>query len=193
MEKLTENLDIISNLPNQPTESAEELKKQFDKAGNIIKNYLNSKVQPAVENLENGQQDYLTITNFNDYKEEQEKFQSDIDEKLEGYDDFKTQTTNKLNEITKYNDFAVEQYSYAFNLNGPFANAYGDKTIEKRGYYPLAIAGFDNTQIDHGTVQRVILTSRNAGSGLVSYTIHNRDDEAKSGTLTVYVLWVKIK
>ena len=42
MDKLTENLDFISTLPDQPTTSAAELKREFDKAGNIIKDYINN-------------------------------------------------------------------------------------------------------------------------------------------------------
>ena len=47
--ELTENLNIIQSLPNKPTEEASELKIKFDKAGNIIKVYLNDTLLPAIE------------------------------------------------------------------------------------------------------------------------------------------------
>ena len=47
--ELTENLNIIQSLPNKPTEEANELKIKFDKAGNIIKVYLNETLLPAIE------------------------------------------------------------------------------------------------------------------------------------------------
>ena len=40
--KLTDDLNIISSLSNRPTENSEELKRKFDEAGNIIKNFLNN-------------------------------------------------------------------------------------------------------------------------------------------------------
>lgn len=47
--KLNENLNIISSLPDKPTNSAIELKEKFDEAGNKIKNFLNNVFIPKVE------------------------------------------------------------------------------------------------------------------------------------------------
>lgn len=47
--KLTENLNIISSLPDRPAMTTNELKKQFDKAGNIIKEFLNNSFLPELE------------------------------------------------------------------------------------------------------------------------------------------------
>lgn len=47
--KLNDNLNIISSLPDKPTNSATELKEKFDTAGNIIKNFLNNIFIPKVE------------------------------------------------------------------------------------------------------------------------------------------------
>lgn len=38
---LTENLNIISSLPDKPTLQSNELKNEFDKAGNLIKEFIN--------------------------------------------------------------------------------------------------------------------------------------------------------
>ena len=40
--KLTENLNNVSSLPDKPSLQADELKAEFDKAGNSIKEYINS-------------------------------------------------------------------------------------------------------------------------------------------------------
>lgn len=42
LSKLTKNLDIITSLPDQPTETPTELKAKFDEAGNEIKDYINN-------------------------------------------------------------------------------------------------------------------------------------------------------
>lgn len=47
--KLNENLNIISSLPDRPTNSAIELKEKFDEAGNKIKSFLNNVFIPKVE------------------------------------------------------------------------------------------------------------------------------------------------
>lgn len=49
--KLEENLNIIQNLPNKPTIEAEELKAEFDKGSEIIKEYINEKLLKEIEKL----------------------------------------------------------------------------------------------------------------------------------------------
>lgn len=51
LSKLTENLNIISNLPDKPTETSEELKAKFDEAVNIIKEYINSELTTEIDQL----------------------------------------------------------------------------------------------------------------------------------------------
>lgn len=41
LSKLNENLNNIQSLPDKPTLTGEELKQEFDKAANVIKEYLN--------------------------------------------------------------------------------------------------------------------------------------------------------
>lgn len=47
--KLTENLNIHQSLPDQPTMTAEELKQEWDKAPNLIKDYINNLLIDGVE------------------------------------------------------------------------------------------------------------------------------------------------
>lgn len=47
--KLTENLNNVSSLPDKPSIQSEELKKVFDAAGNIIKEYLNTILTEEIE------------------------------------------------------------------------------------------------------------------------------------------------
>ena len=49
--KLNDNLNIIQSLPNKPTLEPDELKAEFDKAVNLIKEYLNKVLTPEVEEL----------------------------------------------------------------------------------------------------------------------------------------------
>lgn len=51
--KLTENLNIISSLPEKPTLTPSALQAVFDEAGNAIKDYLNNTLTGEVESLIN--------------------------------------------------------------------------------------------------------------------------------------------
>lgn len=49
--KLNNNLNTIQSLPNRPTLEAETLKAEFDKSGNLIKDYINNTLTEEVEEL----------------------------------------------------------------------------------------------------------------------------------------------
>lgn len=49
--KLTDNLNIIQTLADQPTQTATELKQAFDSASNTIKTYINSTLTSEVDTI----------------------------------------------------------------------------------------------------------------------------------------------
>lgn len=55
--ELTQNLNVHQSLPDQPALNADELKAEFDKAANLIKEYLNgtllSELNTIITNLQN--------------------------------------------------------------------------------------------------------------------------------------------
>ena len=48
---LNENLNIHQSLPDKPALNADELKQEFDKAPNLIKQYLNEILLPQIDTL----------------------------------------------------------------------------------------------------------------------------------------------
>jgi hypothetical protein len=52
--ELTDNLNIISQLPDQPELSADALKEKFDEAGNTIKDYINGALKEYLLGLAAG-------------------------------------------------------------------------------------------------------------------------------------------
>ena len=52
--KFTENTNVISELPDAPSMSAQEIKAKFDEAGTKIKNYLNNTLTDETEQLVSG-------------------------------------------------------------------------------------------------------------------------------------------
>lgn len=51
LSKLNDNLNIIRSLANRPALEPDELKSEFDKAGNIIKSYINEILTEEIEKL----------------------------------------------------------------------------------------------------------------------------------------------
>lgn len=49
--KLTQNVEVISTLPDAPTQTAAELKAKFDEGSSIIKNYLNNSLIEELEEI----------------------------------------------------------------------------------------------------------------------------------------------
>ncbi len=54
--ELTSNLNIHQSHPDQPALTADELKEDFDKAGNLIKEYLNETLLPELNGIINSLQ-----------------------------------------------------------------------------------------------------------------------------------------
>jgi len=52
--KFTENTNVISELPDAPSMSAQEIKAKFDEAGTKIKNYINNTLTEETEQLVSG-------------------------------------------------------------------------------------------------------------------------------------------
>lgn len=49
IQKLNDNVNLVSALPDKPTLTSAELKAVFDKGSEIIKNYINNVLIPAIE------------------------------------------------------------------------------------------------------------------------------------------------
>lgn len=52
IERLEDNLNIHQSLPNQPTLEAQELKKEFDRPANIIKDFINDILLPKLDEID---------------------------------------------------------------------------------------------------------------------------------------------
>ena len=190
MNKLTENLNIIQNLSNQPTENAEELKRKFDEAGNIIKNYLNDTVEPSVTKIEN---DHVTSIDFNNYKKE-------IKEDIDKFDTKLQQATQELSKSiglsTSYGDFEfTTNNNQLLETNIQYGQDTKTPTFTKEGYKPLAMVGWTTTNKAWNISE--VYTKSIIGSSITVYirgnSMPNHGNIYDSTTVSVHILWVKIK
>lgn len=66
----------------------------------------------------------------------------------------------------------------------------GTITIEKTGYYPLCVAGY-NSNTRYLTPTRFYISDQQSGSASLHYMIFNPTSSARTGTCTMWVMWVK--
>ena len=66
----------------------------------------------------------------------------------------------------------------------------GTRTIELAGYYPLCVAGY-NSNTRYLTPVRFYLSDQQSGSASLHYMIFNPTSSARTGTCTMWVMWVK--
>lgn len=195
MEKFTGDLNKISNLANRPVESAKELKAEFDEAGNEIKDYLNSIVEPAVTKIENDLPNKVDEEKFEELKTE---INEQVNEKLEEID-------NVSEEIKK---IATQPEDFAFTVvTGEINHGHGGtkidtKELTKEGYMPLMISGYKVS----GTVTpqytsaqphllSAYLNNRKVGSCKTNVKIlyANNDDWTYKTNYELEIMWVKVK
>ena len=195
MERLTDDLNIIQNLPNQPTDNASELKAKFDEAPNIIKNYLNNIVAKEIETVQSNVDKKVNTSDFEALKEE---INTEIDEKLTSVD----------NAIDELSNIATQSGDFAFTtVTGQIDHGHGGiktdvKDISKEGYMPLLISGFKVS----GTVTpqytsaqpqllSAFLNNRKVGSCKTNVKVlyANNDDWTYKSTYELEIMWIKVK
>lgn len=192
MNKLTENLNIIQNLSNQPTENAEELKRKFDEAGNIIKNYLNDVVEPVVTQIEG---DYVKGGDFNKYKKEIKDVIDEFDTKLQ---QTAQELSNSIGLSTSYGDFEITTHSVELVTNIQYGRVEVQPTFQKEGYIALGIVGysFPYDYYQQWNIEQYKIAKREIGSCTVKLAGNAGTAEGNkrySVTVGLEILWLKVK
>lgn len=187
MNKLTEDLNIIQNLPNQPTSSARELKAKFDEAVGIIKKYLNEVVEPSVTKIEG---DYATSGDLAKYKEEVGDSIKEFQDTLDGLDD---QIAKAVGVATSYEDFEITTESIAYSVTQSMEKDL-IATYTKEGYKPLGIVGHYYTAVYGGNSNGAYVKNISDTSITVQGHIsRGNTGGTTAGNLYVNILWTKIK
>ena len=217
--KLTEDLNIISALADQPTITSTALKAKFDEASGIIKDYINNTLIDDVEDAFNDMAEDLqeaiqTIQSLLDSLTAENitydntssgltatNVQNAIDELKTGLNTLSTSIGNvntTAGKKTVYSDFERSTGSRSDNLakSAPTSATYTlDCTITKAGYFPIGIVGFHYVKGDvDSELLRYELTSRSSGRAVVTYKLKlNNTIDVTNHTLWFSILWVKIR
>jgi gas vesicle protein len=200
--KLTDDLNIISSLPNRPTETSEELKAKFDEAGKIIKNYLNEVLTADTETEITRKVE--TATNL--INQTISDLESSVETSITELNDEVSETINNLKEEIKtttlnYTGFEITSHDSGTLNHGNGGSVTKTITATKSDYYPLAIVGFKSTSTNHynnenmgACIQDLYLSKRSLGSCEITGKnyVGNNSAWTYSSTFTAYVLWVKV-
>lgn len=202
MKKITDDLNIISSLPENPALTSSEFRMKFDEAGKIIKNYINNIVEPAVTNAENNISNKADMAQLdeisNNLNTSMEQFKNEVNTELEA----QAGSLNGLVEkATQYGDFAVsETPTYTIN-HGHGGVKTHTATITKAGYFPLCIAGFVSEGVNEYSNSKgpalldLYLTELKVGSCKLNarLEISNNQNWTYHSTYRARILWVKVK
>ena len=185
MNKLTDDLNIIQNLPDQPTLSAQELKAKFDEAVGIIKEYLNTVVEPAVTEI---QGNYTTSEELTEYKEGVQTTLDGFQEAINGIDDM---INNATKDILNYGDFVVETESIAYSVGQSEGQALTG-TYSKTGHKPLGLVGNYYSNLYGATANGAYASAISDTEITVKgYVARGNTGGTTAGSLYVNILWLK--
>lgn len=186
--KMTDDLNIISSLPDRPTLTSQELKGQFDKASNLIKKYLNEKLTEEVATeLETTKNEASKNLNAK-VKEIEESVESTINELRE---EIEKNITSQLNGKTQYEDFVIETKSIYYSCTQSQQQSLS-ATYTKEGYKPLGLVGHYYTNLYEGWAQGAYAENINDTSITVKgFVARGNTGGTTQGYLNLNILWVK--
>lgn len=221
LQKLTEDLNIIQTLADQPTITSSELKAKFDEASNKIKDYINNILIDGIEDwgddlkstLEGELQDALDELEalINGLTAEDVPYDNttsglsatDVQHAIDEIKTALTSVTNNvnanLNKKSVYGDFEVTTVvrSDALPPSAPTSRDYTlTVTALKEGYMPLGIVGYsyDRSGETDADLRRFQLTTRASGRAVVTYRLKlNNTQTTITHALYFDILWVKIR
>lgn len=188
-------------MADDPAVTTAALKQEFDKAGNVIKDYINDTLIDDIVDAD----DTIATSVLSQVSEMLEDFQEDIEGEM---NTFKTEVNGSLttmqgtinsmsgnvNKKTIYSDLAVTGGQASPTIT-PLQDYSGTVTVTANGFYPLAIAGWHFSR-SYGdiTLLKLQISSRSNGRAVISYRILSADNN-RTMTPTLYfdVLWVKIR
>lgn len=214
--QFTEDVNIISTLPDQPTLTSSELKAKFDEGAGKIKNYINSILLSGIEDWGNDLKETIE-GELQDALDELQTLIDGLTAEDVAYDNTSSGLTaidvqNAINELvtminsvtsnvndnlgkkTLYSDFELSSASANPSLS-PLQDYTGTITVNKTGFMPIGIVGSNFVKSYHAVeLLRWQLTSRTNGRATITYRVLNSDND-RSVTPTVYfeILWVKVR
>lgn len=197
MQTLDANLNFISTLPDKPSISTAELKREFDKAGNTIKDYINNIQIPEITQFQVNLETSVG-TQINSLRTEIEGSMSTLQTTLEGemstlQETVNTALTQGLGAKTSYNDFVTESKDVNYHL-GQSDTKDLTFTYSKANFFPLAISSARISNWYEVDTYPVYFETQQVGTAVVKLRVSHGNTAADiNGTATVKILWVRVR
>ena len=203
MQTLDANLNFISTLPDKPSISTAELKREFDKAGNTIKDYINNIQIPELTQFQANIETSVS-TQISGLRTELEGSMSTLQTTLEG--EMSTLETNLNNSMTTLRndvtsavsgkvasgDFVITQHTQGVEPSYGYNYETRSTTATNSGYKALGCVGWTIAQdIGNIRVDGVRTTAIGNGTCTIELRTFGNTGDRNHGTFTLSILWVK--
>lgn len=153
MQQLETDLNYISSLPDRPAMATQDLKREFDKAGNVIKDYINNIMIPDLTTFQTNLE--ASVANqMNSLRGELEERMNTLQTTLEGelrdlQNTVNTALTQGLDSKTSYGDLVITEENTKDDSTGlprittniQYGEGTCSDTITKTGYKPIGLVG----------------------------------------------------
>lgn len=203
MRQLEDDLNFISSLPDRPAMATADLKREFDKAGNRIKTYINSIMLPDLVDFQTNIETTIS-TQIGGLRTELEEAMTTLQTTLEGeMTDLSTNLNSAMNQlrsdvessiggkvasgdfvITTHNQDVEPSYGYNYETR--------NTTATKSGYKALGCVGWTVTN-NVGDVRVYGVRTTAIGNGTITIELKTWGNTSgrNNATFNLSILWVK--
>ena len=203
MRQLEDDLNFISSLPDRPAMATADLKREFDKAGNRIKTYINSIMLPDLVDFQTNIETTIS-TQIGELRTELEEDMTTLQTTLEGQmTDLSTNLNSAMNQLrsnvessiggkVSSGDFVITQHTQGVEPSYGYNYETRSTTATNSGYKALGCVGWTIAQdIGNIRVDGVRTTAIGNGTCTIELKTFGNTSGRNHGTFTLSILWVK--
>lgn len=203
MRQLEDDLNFISSLPDRPAMATADLKREFDKAGNRIKTYINSIMLPDLVDFQTNIETTIS-TQIGGLRTELEEDMTTLQTTLEGeMTDLSTNLNSAMNQLrsdvessiggkVSSGDFVITTHNQDVEPSYGYNYETRNTTATKSGYKALGCVGWTVTN-NVGDVRVYGVRTIAIGNGTITIELKTWGNTSgrNNATFNLSILWVK--
>lgn len=203
MRQLEDDLNFISSLPDRPAMATADLKREFDKAGNRIKTYINSIMLPDLVDFQTNIETTIS-TQIGGLRTELEEDMTTLQTTLEGeMTDLSTNLNSAMNQLrsdvessiggkVSSGDFVITTHNQDVEPSYGYNYETRNTTATKSGYKALGCVGWTVTNnVGDVRVYGVRTTAVGNGTCTIELKTWGNTSGRNNATFNLSILWVK--
>ena len=203
MRQLEDDLNFISSLPDRPAMATADLKREFDKAGNRIKTYINSTMLPDLVDFQTNIETTIS-TQIGGLRTELEEDMTTLQTTLEGeMTDLSTNLNSAMNQLrsdvessiggkVSSGDFVITTHNQDVEPSYGYNYETRNTTATKSGYKALGCVGWTVTNnVGDVRVYGVRTTAVGNGTCTIELKTWGNTSGRNNATFNLSILWVK--